>query len=153
MSTIINAIIKTNLCKQSEVDAIINNAPKLRKAGDFDGKDFNQRSQTMPIAHVRNVLNAIQRYNVTAVYGDIITMLDVAKRFPECKNELRVMILAMPEIHNEHYSTPRMPSRIVKRANEIVAKAASMVDADSSGVEMGDEVLVDGQTGEVAAVA
>lgn len=151
MSTIINAIVTLSLATQSEIDTIIANAPKLRKAGDFTGKDFNQRSHTLPINHVRCVLDAIKRYNVTAVHGDIVTMMDVATKFTECKNELRAMILAMPEIHSLHYSTPKMAVTIVRRANEIVAKANAMVAKDSSGVEMGDSVMVDGKTGEVVA--
>lgn len=149
MSTIINAIITSNLAKREDIDTLIANAPAKRLDGKFADKNYNQRSQTLPIAHVRFVLGTIRQHNV--VYGNIVTMLDVAKHSPECKREMRAMILAMPEIHSEHYSSPRIASKIVKRANEIVAKVNAAVAADSSGVEMGDEVLVDGQTGEVAA--
>jgi hypothetical protein len=78
-------------------------ACKQRLAGKYAEKDYNQRNKRVTLAHIRHCIKETKNHN--HVYGDIVTMGDLALKSPECKWETRLAIYALgEEFCARHYS-------------------------------------------------
>ena len=80
-----------------------------------DDKAYNQRTDTLSIAHVRHCIGQVRKHN--DFYSDIVTLGDMARKLPECKIELRLAIFGSG-MQDKHYSTRGVAVELAKWAAE-----------------------------------
>jgi hypothetical protein len=91
----------------------------IRKGGRYTDKPYNQRNKNVTLAHVRHCIKETKAHN--DVYGDIVTMKDLALKSPECKWETRLAIFALgEEFMARHYSDRGNAIEVFKLANGLL---------------------------------
>jgi hypothetical protein len=81
-----------------------------------DDRVYNQRTASVTLAHVRHCIAQARKHN--NVYGDIVSIGDLARKSPEMKIETRLAIYAMGEVfRSRHYSERGVAMEIVRYAN------------------------------------
>lgn len=98
-----------------------------------DDRAYNQRTNTLSLAHVRHCISQTKKHNV--LYGNIITLGDMARKLPECKIELRLAIFASG-LSECHYSYRGLAVDLVRWAQE---QTASPVDSEAIAAESASE--------------
>jgi hypothetical protein len=128
MTTLANTLIA--MIADDAIVAKIDAAHAANKIKHEDGKEYNQRTDNVSLAHVRCVLSKVGKHN--DLYGNIVTLGDVALKHPACKRELRLAIYAL-KMDGEQWSKRGHPVAIAKRCAELMQTTASEPQAAQAG--------------------